>query len=173
MAELLLSYLKVANVHTIIDKLSTISRFKLFFSLSDWSKLFPAILLYSIASSLCFYIPVYLVKLLGTGAVELEISENMQFASIVASIGILYFGAVVPSYAVFIRVAASQGNESMDIRSAWQSFPWSARLRFFKLLGETLVFETGVCIVLFVFVLAYFHPELHDDVLQFFIKYAG
>ena len=81
---------------------------------------------------------------------------------------------MVPAYAVFIRVAASaQGGGSLDIKTAWQSFPWSSRLDFFKLLAEVLVLEIGVCIVLSLFVRAYFQPELHDDILQFFMKYAG
>ena len=98
----------------------------------------------------------------------------MQVVCILAIILVLYFGTVVPTYAIFIRVAASaQGNGSMNIKSAWQGFPRSARVHFFKLLVEVLVMETGVSIILFVFVLAHFHPELHDDVLQFFVKYSG
>jgi hypothetical protein len=87
---------------------------------------------------------------------------------------ILYFGAVVPAYAIFIRVAASANeNRHLGIESAWQSFPWSARFYFFQKLAEVLVLEICVSVVLFVFVLAHFHPELHDDVIQFFVKYAG
>lgn len=131
-------------------------------------------LLYSIAPSLCFYLPVYLIKWAGSLGRELEISEDMQLVCVLAVILILYFGAVVPTYAIFIRVAASaQGNGSMNIKSAWQGFPRSARVHFFKLLAEALVMETGVSIIIFVFVLAHFHPELHDDVLQFLVKYFG
>ncbi|KAJ5219208.1 uncharacterized protein N7498_001307 [Penicillium cinerascens] len=87
---------------------------------------------------------------------------------------IFYFGAVVPTYAIFIRVAASaQGNGSMNIKSAWKGFPWSARVHFFKLLAEVLVMETVVSTILFVLVLGHFHLELHDDVLKFFVKYFG
>jgi hypothetical protein len=98
----------------------------------------------------------------------------MQFASIVATIAILYFGTVVPAYSVLIRVTASaQGGGSLDIKTAWQSFPWSARLHFFKLLAEVLALEIGLCMSLSLLVLANFHPKLHDDILQFFMKYAG
>lgn len=89
-----------------------------------------------------------------------------------ATVVILYFGAVVPTWAIFLRIAAST-QENGSIKSAWQGFPWPARLQFFKLLGEVFVLETGVCIVVFVLVLAHFHPELHDDVLQFLVKYFG
>lgn len=167
--ELLVSNLKVANVHAILCQHSDIPYYRRTLSWSTWSKTFPAMLLYSIASSICFYLPAYLIQLGG----ELKVSENMQFASAVFTITTLYFGAVVPAYAIFIRVAASAQNGPMSIKTAWQNFPWSARFYFFKSLAEVLVMEIGVSIVLFVFVLAHFHPELHDDVLQFFVKYAG
>lgn len=99
-------------------------------------------------------------------------SEDMHLIFMLASVVIAYFGAVVPTWAIFLRIAAST-QENASIKSAWQGFPWPARLQFFKLLGEVFVLETSVCIVLFVFVLAHFHPELHDDVLQFFVRYSG
>lgn len=171
MAELLLSNVQVAKVHAILSDTTGIA-YRCLFSWSTWLSPFPAALLYSVASSLCFYIPAYQIKLLGTWEGRSAVSEEMQFASIVATIAILYFGTVVPAYAVFIRVAASaQGGGILDIKTARQSFPWSARLHFFKLLAEVLAF--GVCMSLSLFVLANFHPELHDGILQFFMKYAG
>lgn len=172
--ELLLLNLKVANVHAILAQHSETPYYRRILSWSTWSKTFPAMLLYSIASSICFYLPAYLIHLSGVWGGELKVSENMQFASVLSTITILYFGAMVPAYAIFIRVAASaQENGPISIKSAWQSFPWSARFYFFKSLAEVLVMEIGVSIVLFVFVLAHFHPELHDDVVQFLVKYAG
>lgn len=171
--ELLLSNLKAANVRAILTQSSELPYYRRILSWSEWSKTFPAMLLYSIASSLCFYLPVYYIQLAGLGR-ELEVSENMQLVCVLAIILILYFGAVIPTYAIFLRVAAAtQGNGSIDIKSAWQSFPRSARVHFFRLLAEVLVMETCVSIIIFVFVLAHFHPELHDDVMQFFVKYFG
>lgn len=43
----------------------------------------------------------------------------------------------------------------------------------FGMLNYGFSLETGVCIVLFIFVLGHFHPELHHDILQYFLKYAG
>lgn len=173
MAELLLLNVKVANVHAILSGTTGIT-YRYFFSWSTWLSTFSATLLYSVASSLCFYLPAYQIKLLGAWEGRSAVSEEMQFASVVATIAILYFGTVVPAYAVFIRVAASaQGGGSLDIKTAWQSFPWSARLHFFKLLAEVLALEIGVCMGLSLFVLATFHPELHDNILQYFMEYAG
>jgi hypothetical protein len=166
--ELLLSNLKLANIRAITTRQSGFPYHRHIPSWSTWSKTFPAILLYSIASSACFYLPIYLVRLLGA----LEVSEDTHIIFILATIVLLYFGAVIPTYAIFIRIAAST-QENGSIKSAWQGFPWPARLQFFKLLGEVFVLETGVCIILFVFVLAHVHPELHDDVCQLFVKYFG
>lgn len=107
----------------------------------------------------------------GQVAGTLEVSEDTHIIFMLASIVIIYFGAVVPTWALFLRVAVST-QERTSIKSAWQRFPWAARLQFFKLLGEVFVLETGVCILLFIFVLAHSPLELHD-VLQFFVKYFG
>lgn len=106
MAELLLSNLKVTNVHAILSQHIRVL-YRRIISRSTSCKTFPATLLYSMASSVCFYIPVYLIKLLGAVDRELEVSDNIQFTSFVATTAAFYFGAVVPTYAVFIRVAAS------------------------------------------------------------------
>lgn len=175
LADLLLSCLRVANVHAILNQHSgTFPYWRCLPTWSTWSKTFPAMSLYSINSSICFYLPVYLIRLAGALEERLEISETVQFFCLLGTIVILYFGTVVPAYAIFIRIAASaQRNESLTIKGAWQGLRWSSRVQFFKLLGEVLVMETGVTIVLFVSVLALCHPNLHDEVFQFFIKYFG
>lgn len=87
---------------------------------------------------------------------------------------VLYFGMVVPTYAIFIRVTASaQRGESMTIRGAWQGFSWSSLVHFLKLLGEVLFLEAGVTVVMVVSVLALCHPIVHDDVFQLFVRYFG
>lgn len=79
---------------------------------------------------------------------ELKVSEDIQFASVLSTIAILYFGAVVPAYAIFIRVAASaQEHRPTSIKSAWQSFPLSARFYFVKSLAEVLVMK--ICVYCF------------------------
>lgn len=175
-SELLLSNLKVANVHAAITQDERISYTRYIFSRNTWSKCLQATLLYSIASSIGFYLPVFLFRILGARGGDYGVSEGVQCAVVLSAIAILYFGAVVPAYATFIRVAASAVGttpQSTCIRSAWKSFPWSARFSFSKILAEVLVVEIGVSIVLYAFVLSLFHPALHDDVVQFFVKYAG
>lgn len=139
-----------------------------------WSKTFPSILLYSTASSICFYLPTYLIQLAGALGERLEVSETVQFISLLGTIMVLYFGMVVPTYAIFIRVTASaQRGESMTIRGAWQGFSWSSLVHFLKLLGEVLFLEAGVTVVMVVSVLALCHPIVHDDVFQLFVRYFG
>jgi hypothetical protein len=175
-AELLLSNLKVANIHAAITTNSSIPYTRHIFSGTAWSKCFRATILYSVASSIGFYLPVMLVRLLGVWGGDYGVSEGVQCAIVLSAIVILYFGAVVPAYATFIRVAASAVGDSPQapgIKRSWQSFPWSARLQFCKILAEVLVVEIGVSIVLYAFVLLLVHPALHDDVAQFFVKYSG
>ncbi|RAK84491.1 hypothetical protein BO79DRAFT_275559 [Aspergillus costaricaensis CBS 115574] len=173
--ELLLSYLRVANVLTIMHPHSkTHSYSRRIPTWSMWSKTFPSILLYSTASSICFYLPTYLIQLAGALDERLEVSETVQFISLLGTIMVLYFRLVVPAYAIFIRVTASvQRGESMTIRGAWQGFSWSSRVHFFKLLGEVLFLEAGVTVVMGLSVLGLCHPTIHDDVFQLFIKYFG
>lgn len=173
-AELLLSNLKVANIHAILAPTPVSPHYPRIPTWSMWARTLPALLLHSIASSICFYLPVYVIRLGGTLGEQLGVSQSTQLACVLTTILLSYFGAVVPTYAIFIRVAASaQRNESMSIMGAWKSFPWSARVKFFEQLAEVLVMEAAVAIVLFVSVLAHFHPELHDAVFQFFVKYLG
>ncbi|PYH63789.1 uncharacterized protein BO88DRAFT_439189 [Aspergillus vadensis CBS 113365] len=174
-AELLLSYLRVANVLTILRQHSkTLPHSRYIPTWSMWSKAFTSILLYSTASSICFYLPTYLIQLAGSLNERLGVSETVQFISLLGTIVVLYFGMVVPTYAIFIRVTASaQRGESMTIRGAWQGFPWSSRVHFFKLLGEVLFLEAGVTVVLVLSVLGLCHPTVHDDVFQLFVKYFG
>ncbi|KAF3391542.1 hypothetical protein F1880_007476 [Penicillium rolfsii] len=176
-ADFLLSYLRVANVLTILNQHQHSGIFpfsRCIPTWSMWSKTFTSILLYSTASSICFYFPTYLIQLAGSLDERLEISETVQFVSILGTILILYFGTVVPAYAIFIRVTASaQRGLPMTIGGAWQGFRWSSQVHFFKLLGEVLVMESGVAIVIFVSVLAFCHPNLHDRVFQFCVKYLS
>ncbi|KAL3262563.1 hypothetical protein ABHI18_002670 [Aspergillus niger] len=174
-ADLLLSYLRVANVLTILNQHSgTLPYSRCIPTWSMWSKAFTSIMLQSTASSICFYLPTYLIQLAGALEERLEVSETVQFISLLGTIIVLYFGMVVPAYAIFLRVTASaQRGESMTIRGAWQGFPWSSQVHFFKLLGEVLVLEASVTIVILVSVLALCHPNLHDGVFQFCVKYFG
>ena len=173
--ELLLSYLRVANVLTILNRHSgTHSYSRCIPTWSMCSKTFPSILLYSTASSICFYLPIYLIQLAGALGERLRVSQTVQFISLLGTIMVLYFGVVVPAYAIFIRVTASaRRGESMTIRGAWQGFSWSSRVHFYKLLGEVLFLEAGVTIVMVLSVFALCHPTVHDDVFRLFVRYFG
>ncbi|RAH59321.1 hypothetical protein BO85DRAFT_268561 [Aspergillus piperis CBS 112811] len=173
--ELFLSYLRVANVLTILRQHSKTLPYSCRIpTWSMWSKAFTSILLYSTASSVCFYLPIYLIRLAGSLDERLGVSETVQFISLLGTIMVLYFGFVVPTYAIFIRVSASaQRGESMTIRGAWQGFSWSSRVHFYQLLGEVLFLEAGVTVVMILSVFALGHPTVHDDVFQLFVRYFG
>jgi hypothetical protein len=186
MAELLLSTLKVANVHIILSKLSrtqTLSPFRCIFSASIWFRIFPAALLHSICSGTCFYFSLYVSRLLFVEIGQVGYDHGWKFGMIAALIAALYFGAVVPSYAVFIRVAGSTipvqrdsgylVDKDISIYGAWQSFSSSGRIGFFKLLADVLMMEICLGFAMCVFVLMLFHPAIHSDVARFFAKYAG
>ncbi|PWY63123.1 hypothetical protein BO83DRAFT_412204 [Aspergillus eucalypticola CBS 122712] len=165
---LLLSYLKVANVLTILRQhTKTLPYSRRTPTCSMWSKAFTSILLYSTASYICFYLPTYLIYLAGTWGEGLEVSEMVQFISLLATIMLIFLGMVVPTYAIFIRVTASAQ------KGAWQGFQWSSKVHFFKLLGEVLFLGAGVTVVMVVSVLALCHPTVHDDVFQLFVGYFG
>lgn len=180
--ELLLSNLKVVNIYAILGQHPGIPFYRSIFSWSIWVNAFPAALLYSIASSICFYLPAYIFRHLELGA-DGTISQEMQLATILTTIAILYFGTVVPAYAIFIRVAAStlpsqddskpQKNVHLEIKSAWQTFTWSARFFFFQILAEVLVSEVVFSFFLVMLVISLFDPNLYDDVAISLLKYAG
>jgi hypothetical protein len=139
--------------------------------------------MYSIASSICFYLPVYAFRQLEPWTEDAKISQERRLAILLAIIPFLYFSLVVPAYAIFIRVAArtlplqdnskAQENIPLSIKSAWQSFTWSARIGFFQILAKVLLLETLFSFFLFTLVFFLFHPFLHNDVAEFLVKYAG
>ncbi|KAJ5671892.1 hypothetical protein N7507_001019 [Penicillium longicatenatum] len=188
LTDMLLSTLKVANVHFIIsqhlrakEERPTILR--CVFSLSSWWRTFPATLLYSVCSSVCFYLPIHAGRLFFLELGEYDTHVSLKGGAVVGLIATLYFAAVVPSYAVFIRVAASalpvqkasrEKSESYrGIFEAWRSFPPLARVKFFKSLASVLAMEVTMAFVLSACVLLLFHPLLHEDVILFLVKYAG
>lgn len=181
--ELLLSTLKVANIYVILELKPGIPFYRSIFSRSIWVNTFPASLLYSIASSICFYLPVYAFHQLEPWTEDARISQETRLAIILAIISILYFGIVVPAYAIFIRVAAralpsqdnlkARENIPLTIKSAWQSFTWSARIGFFQILAKVLLLEILFTLFLFMLVVFLFDPFLHNDVAVFLVKYAG
>lgn len=188
MADMLLSTLKVANVHFIIsqhlrpkEERPTILRFV--FSLSIWWRTFPAALVHSVCSSVCFYVPIHAGRPLLLELGEDDTLAGLKVGAVVVLIATLYFAAVVPSYAIFIRVAASalplqktskeKAEEYGGIFETWQSFPPLARFKFFKSLAGVLVMEAIMAFVLSACVLLLFHPLLHRDVILFLVKYAG
>lgn len=187
MAEMLLSTLKVANVQNIISQHSKdpimISPFRCIFRLSIWHKTFLVALLYSICSSMCFYLPLHFGRLVFFESGDFTSHRNLKIALLIGLISVLYFGFVVPAYAVFIRVAGSTlpsqkstrhlVDSNLSIYGAWQSFSWSARVDFFKTLASVLATEFCLGFIMLVFVLILCHPALHQDVACFFAKYAG
>ena len=108
---------------------------------------------------------------------------DWQLGKVAVLIAVLYFGLVVPSYAVFIRVAGSTLPLQRDSRftvdkdiglyGAWQSFSWSGRMSFFRRLAEVLLMETVLGFTMLTSVFLFCHPELYGDVARFFAKYAG
>lgn len=182
-AELLLSNLKVANVHAILDSDSAIPLYRCVFSWSTWSKTFLSVLLYSIVSSIGVYLPARVVQLSDDWGRKFDLSHDMLFAALIAFVAIFYFGAVVPTYAIFIRVAASilppkkgtreKKSRAIGILGAWISLPWSNLFSFYKSLAGVFVMEIGVTIVLCLLTLAHFSIEHQDGAAQFLIKYLG
>lgn len=180
-AEMLLSTLKVSNVHTILAQPSQIPFYRRVLSWSVWWKTFPATLLYSTFSSVCFYLTVHMfVQILRSGEGLDGMKRRTTGTFLVMSI--VYFLAVVPTYAIFIRVAASimhvqagsiarRTQQTGGIKSAWESFHWSDRWSFAGILATVLFLETCVTLYGYVLVIALFHPELHEAVLQFCIRY--
>lgn len=187
-AELLLSTLKVANVHVIISQHSRtqdlrVSIFRHIFSVSIWFRTFPAALLYSVCLSICFYLPIYISRLVFFEIGDFKTHQGFKAAVTLGLTAVLYFCSVVPSYAVYIRVAASALSVQKDLRrrvdtclsisTAWQSFSRSARISFFKSLASVLAMEMCLGLILATYVFLLFHPALHPDVVLFFVKYAG
>ncbi|KAJ5727463.1 hypothetical protein N7493_005283 [Penicillium malachiteum] len=191
---MLLSTLKVAHVHFIISqhlrlgpKEERPAILRSVFSLSIWWRTAPAALVHSVCSSLCFYVPIHAGRplLLELGELEDDTLGGLKVGAVVVLIATLYFAAVVPSYAIFIRFAASalplkktrtskeKAEEYGGIYGAWQSFSPLALFKFFKPLASVLVMEAILAFVLSVCVLLLFHPLLHRDVILFFVKYAG
>lgn len=122
---MLLSTLKVANIHAILVEQWHGPLYRCILNRSIWIQSFTATLLYSIVSRVCFYLPFHLICLLGSWGAE-TISETRTFMVVLATTMILYFGAVVP---IFIRVAAPLSPEqekfrgqSWGIKSAWNGF---------------------------------------------------
>lgn len=181
--ELLLLNLKVANLYAILAQNPGIPFYRTILSWSVWVNPFPAGFLYCIASSISFYLPAHLFHQLEPWREDVKISQEVRFAAIIATIIILYYGTVVPAYAIFIRVVASslppqndskaKENVHLGIKSAWQTFSWSARIFFFRTLAKVLLLEVAFSGVLFMLVLMLFDPNLYNDVAIFFLKYAG
>lgn len=182
--DLALSTLKVANVHAIINKHPQVPLHRRVLNQSTWFDIFPAALLYSTASNLSLYLTMYAIRTLGFLDHDFsDVSRNTALYIVFATATVTYFGAMLPAYAIFIRVAASmeplQDNANrqelgyLDIKSAWQSLHEFAFRQFIELFGGIFVIEWVARHVGALFSLLFFPEHRYDEVGLFFIKYAG
>ncbi|KAJ5437330.1 hypothetical protein N7491_003883 [Penicillium cf. griseofulvum] len=100
------------------------------------------------------------------------VSRNIALYIVFATFGVLYFGTMVPAYAIFVRVAVSvnlfQDNRrqiarDLSIKSAWEGL---SRSTLGMLLGTFYMvfiyeFAAVACVM------------LYDEVGRFFVKYGG
>ncbi|KAJ5915429.1 hypothetical protein N7466_011362 [Penicillium verhagenii] len=188
--EMLLSNLKVANVHAILTEPSRVQIpfTRRVLSWAMWKKNFSAALLYSTASSICFYLAVHMFLLFSTFNGDDSNSYRLVMIGIaLAVMVVLYFVAVVPSYAVFIRVAAStveyRDSRSIEktegVKGTWGSFHWLDFRRFSGILAQVLGLEmiVATCLSLLIVSLLTFEEyplnlDMQDTAVRFIIRYA-
>ncbi|KAJ5936360.1 hypothetical protein N7454_004995 [Penicillium verhagenii] len=186
--EMLLSTLKVANVHAILTEPSQARTpfARRVLSWAIWKKTFSAALLYSTASSICFYLAVHMFLLFSTRNAD-DLSSYGSMGTALAVMVILYFVAVVPSYAIFIRVAAStvelRDSRSVEktegVKGTWDSFHWLDLRRFSGILAQVLGLEmiVATCLTLLVISLLTLEEyplnlDMQDTAVRFMIRYA-
>jgi hypothetical protein len=141
-------------------------------------------LLYSTAVSATFYSTIYAIRSLGFIDHEFTVvSRDTALYIVFGTYIVLNFGAMVPAYAIFIRVATSMdpSQESddrrhptrhLDIKSAYQGMPLSIVGMLFARFYAVLIFEfLGVTFLTFTCLITF--PGSYDEVGRFFVKYAG
>lgn len=181
--ESVLSPLKVAHVHKILNLHPQISLRQRIFNQSIWFDVFPATLLYSTVSSFSFYLIIYALRNLGFVDHEFTIvSRQIALCIVFALYGITHFGGTVPAYAVFMRVAASvdpthdnpnHATRTMDIKGAWRSLSGSILALPFGVMYLVSVWKFLAAMCMGLFSLIYFPEHRYGEVGLFFAKYFG
>ncbi|RHZ55339.1 hypothetical protein CDV55_101055 [Aspergillus turcosus] len=179
--ETLLSNLHVALLHIIISRPSPKRFYQRIPGFSSWIQIAPIAALSSVATSADFYLPLGLIRLFGKldGSHPIPMARGLcEIAIILISTALLYFAAVAPARAIFIRVAASMlpeqdqpivafdrtfggkvvpvvlgGSGKVSISDAWSSFDWAARVRYLKVLAKVFALEVVCWFFLIPFVL--------------------
>ncbi|KAJ5336477.1 uncharacterized protein N7506_004499 [Penicillium brevicompactum] len=186
--ESVLSPLKVANIQSILNLHPQVSLRRRTLNQSVWFDIFPATLLHSTASSFCFYITVYAIRTLGFVEGEFtSVARKTALYMVFSLYGVTYVGGTVPTYAVFMRVAASvnpthdsqnHATGTIDIKGAWRSLSWStltmllANMYFVAVLKYVAV----MCMALFSIIHFVDHSSGYSgfrDAGFFFAKYYG
>jgi hypothetical protein len=181
--ETILSNLHVALVHIIISRPSPKRFYQRIPGLNSWIKIAPIAALSSVATSADFYLPLGLSRFFGKldGSHPIPLARGLcEITIILISTALVYFAAVAPARAIFIRVAASMlpeqdkpivafdrtfggkvvlvalgGSGKVSIPDAWSSFHWNARVRYLKVLAMVFVLEVVCWFLLILFVLPF------------------
>jgi hypothetical protein len=180
--DLVLSTLKVANVHTVLNLRSRIPLHRRIFNQSIWFDIFPATLLYSTAWNSCFYLTIYAIRTLGFVDGEFTmVSRDIALYIVFATFGVLYFGTMVPAYAIFVRVAVSvisfqergQMTRDLSIKGAWEGLSRSTLGMLLGVFHMVFIYEFVAVACILLCSLIYFPEHRYDEVGRFFVKYAG
>ncbi|GIJ85572.1 hypothetical protein Asppvi_004431 [Aspergillus pseudoviridinutans] len=179
--ETLLSNLHVALLHIIISRPSPKRFYQRIPGLSSWIQIAPIAALSSVATSADFYLPLGLIRFFGErdGSHAIPKATGLcEIVIILISTALLYFAAVAPARAIFIRVAASMlpeqdkpivafdrtfggkvipvvlgGSGKVSIPDAWRSFHWAARVRYLNAFAKAFALQVVCWFLLVLFVL--------------------
>lgn len=181
-SDMLLSTLRVANVHTVLNLHWQISLHRRIFNWKIWVEIFPVALLHSIASNVDFYFAAFAVLRLGFENHEvILLSQKISIYYVIFFLyGFTYFGAMVPMYAIFIRLAASmrpfpehrhRARQSME--RAWETMsPRDLRL-FLKAFRIVFPLECAAMGWMMFFCRSYVPAQMHDQLGLMFVKYMA
>lgn len=179
--EVLLSSFHAALIHKLVSLPSTKYFWQRIPGFNTWLKLLPSAVPASFATSTNFYLPWCLARLFR------DAGRGILFGIICTPL--IYFFAVAPARAIFIRVVAfllpeedqpiptldraltgidpvsRQERRTLSVTDAWSSFQWSARWRYVKALAIVFVFEFILWCYIWLFVLN--RPDMGSRVLHF------
>ena len=181
--ELVLSTLKVANLHGILNLHQQVSLRRRIFNQSIWFDVFLATLLYATASASCFYLTIYALRSLGFADHQFTVvSRKTALYISFATYQITFFVCVVPAYAIFTRVAASlnpfpishsQAIRHMDIKSAWLGLSWSTLFNLLEVQFPVFCLELLAVLCMGLFALVYIPEKGYGEAGLLFVKYFG
>lgn len=182
-SDMLLSTLKVANVHTVLNLHRQISLHQRIFNRKIWFDIFQVALLHSIACNVDFYFAVFAILKLGFENHEVTVlSHEISIYYVVFVLyGFTYFGAMVPSYAIFIRLAASMRPfpehryraRNQSIERAWETMPPHDLRLFLKAFHIVFILECAAMGWMMFFCRTYLPTEMHYQLSLMFAKYMA